>query len=159
MFRKLFAKIDELIDKFNELTNLDEIAIQILHLIEEAFTNNFSEDMAENEKLFDEIMQHTGFWKTLGKKLKKAIKDKEEFLKQLLYIATIMAEFERRYREKQRGLRKSKEIEKIIKKYTKYIQEAIQNKNLDKATLEKTIKDLRKSMEREIRAVSMELER
>ena len=86
-------------------------------------------------------------------------KDKEEFLKQLLYIATIMAEFERRYREKQRGLRKSKEIEKIIKKYTKYIQEAIKNKNLDKDTLEKTIKELRRSMEKEIKAVSMEMER
>lgn len=159
MFRKLFDKIDELIDKFNEITNLDEIAMQILHLIEEVFKENFSEDMEENEKLFDEIMQHEGFWKTLGKKLKKAIKDKEEFLKQLLYISTIMAEFERRYREKQKSLKKSKEIEKIIKKYAKYIQEVIANKKLDKATLEKTIKELRQSMEKEIKSLSIEIER
>ena len=77
MFRKLFDKIDELIDKFNELTNLDEIAIQILHLIEQAFTENFSEDMAENEKLFDEIMQHAGFGKRLVKNLKKRLKIKK----------------------------------------------------------------------------------
>jgi len=159
MFRKLFDKIDELIDKFNELTNLDEIAIQILHLIEQVFTENFSEDMAENEKIFDEVMQQEGFWKTLGKKLKKAIKNKEEFLKQLLYIATIMAEFERRYRQKQKGLRKNKEIEKIIKKYTRYMKEAIENKNLDKETLEKTLKELRISMEKEIKSVSLELDR
>lgn len=159
MFHKLFDKIDELIDKFNELTNLDEIAIQILHLIEQAFTENFSEDMAENEKIFDEVMQQEGFWKTLGKKLKKAIKNKEEFLKQLLYIATIMAEFERRYRQKQKGLRKNKEIEKIIKKYTRYMKEAIENKSLDKETLEKTLKELRISMEKEIKSVSLELDR
>lgn len=161
MFQKLFDKIDEIIDKFSEITNLDlgEIAFQILHLIDEALSENFSEDMEENEKLFDEIMQHQGFWKSLGKKLKKAIKDKEEFLKQLLYIATIMAEFERRYKEKQKSLKKNKEIEKIIKKYTKYIQEALKNKNLSKDDLEKTLKEIRYSMEKEIRYVSMEMER
>ena len=39
------------------------------------------------------------------------------------------------------------------------MKEAIENKNLDKETLEKTLKELRISMEKEIKSVSLELDR
>jgi len=159
MFKKLFNKVDSFIEKFNELINLEEIAIEVLHLIENAFSDHISNDMEENEKIFDEIMQKEGLWKSLGKKLKKALKDKEVFLKQLLYICAIMNEFERRYRARQRSNRKDKEINKIIEKHTKKITEISENMEFSQEYKNEEIKKRRAAMEKEIKNLDLELER
>ena len=77
MFQKLFEKIDEFIDKFNEVTNLEKIAMDVLDLIKQSFAENISEDKDVCEKTFDEIMQKEGLWKSIGAKMKKAMKSKE----------------------------------------------------------------------------------
>ena len=159
MFKKLFDKIDSFIEKFNEVTNLEQIAIEVLHLIENAFIDNISSDMDRNEKTFDEIMQKPGLWKSIGQKLKKALKDKEEFLKQLLYICAIMNEFERRYRARQKSNRKDKEMNKIIEKYTKDIKEISENSELSQEYKNDEIKKLRMAMEKEIKELDLELTR
>ena len=40
MFKKLFDKIDNFIENFNEITNLDQVVIEVLHLIEKIFSDN-----------------------------------------------------------------------------------------------------------------------
>ena len=159
MFKKLFDKIDSFIEKFNEITNLEEIAIDVLKLIENAFCDHFSSNMDENEKLFDEIMQKAGLWKSIGQKLKKALKDKEEFLKHLLYICAIMNEFDRRYRARQKSNRKDKEMNKIIEKHTKEIKEISENPEFSQEYKNEEIKKIRANMEKEIKALDLEIER
>ena len=159
MFKKLFDKIDSFIEKFNEITNLDEIAIEVLHLIENAFSDHISNNKELNEKMFDEIMQKPGLWKSLGQKLKKALKDKEEFLKQLLYICAVMNEFDRRYRARQRTNRKDKEMNKIIEKYTKEIKEISENPEFSQEYKNEEIKKIRANMEKEIKELDLEMER
>jgi len=159
MFKKLFEKIDDFIEKFNEVTNLEQIAIDVLHLIENAFLAHISNNMDQNEKIFDEIMQKQGLWKSIGQKLKKALKDKEEFLKQLLYICAIMNEFDRRYRARQKANRKDKEMNKIIEKYTKEIKEISENPELPQEYKNEEIKKIRATMEKEIKALDLELTR
>lgn len=151
MFQKLFDKIDEFIDKFNEITNLEEFAVNVLDTIKHAFEENISKDQEIYEKTFDEIMQKEGFWNSIGIKLKKAIKSKEEFLKYLLYISAIMNEFDKRYQEKQKTQKKEKELNKIITRYSKIIKELSENKNLTKEQIETEIKKCREKMQREIK--------
>lgn len=157
MFDKLFKKIDEFIEKINEITNLEQTAIEILQLINEAFSINVSNDSALNEKTFDDIMQKEGLWKNIGKKLKKSLKSKEEFLKQLLYIYVIMTEFEKRYKEHQRINNKDKETKKIIEKYTKKIKEILENAKFPKEYKNEEIRRIRAVMEKEIKALDMEI--
>jgi len=159
MFKKLFAKIDDFIEKFNETTNLEQIAIEVLHLIENAFSDNISVKPEVSEKIFDEIMQKPGLWKSIGQKLKKALKNKEEFLKQLLYICAIMNEFERRYRVRQRSNRKDKEMNKIIEKYTKEIAEISEDPELSQEYKNEKIKEIRSAMEKEIKSLDLEMQR
>ena len=159
MFSKLFERIDEFIEKFNEITNLEQIAIEVLQLINKAFNANISEDMETSEKIFDEVMQKEGLWKSIGKKLKKALKDKEEFLKQLLYIYVIMTEFERRYRARQKVSRKDKDTQKIIEKYTKEIKEVSENQEFSQEYKNEEIKRIRSVMEKEIKALDFEITR
>jgi len=159
MFKKLFNKIDSIIEKFNEITNLEEIAIEVLHLIENAFSDHISNNMEENEKLFDETMQKNGLWKSIGQKLKKSLKSKEELLKQLLYICAIMNEFDRRYRIRQKETRKDKEMNKIIEKYTKKIKEISEMPDLSQDYKNEEIKKLRIAMEKEIKSLDLELTR
>ena len=156
MFKKLFSKIDSVIEKFNEITNLEQIAIEVLQLIETAFSINISDDIEQSEKVFDETMQKPGLWKSLGQKLKKALKDKEEFLKQLLYICIIMNEFERRYRSRQKANRRDKEMNKIIEKYTKEIKEISENPEFPQEYKNDEIKKLRMAMEKEIKELELE---
>jgi len=159
MFSKLFEKIDEFIENFNEITNLEQIAIEVLQLINNAFSSNISEDMETSEKIFDEVMQKEGIWKSIGKKLKKALKDKEEFLKQLLYIYVIMTEFERRYRARQKVSRKDKDTQKIIEKYTKEIKDVSENQEFSQEYKNEEIKRIRTVMEKEIKALDFEITR
>ncbi len=159
MFKKLFDKIDEFIEKFNEVTNLDQIAIEILQLIEKTFSENISKDKSLNEKTFDEIMQKPGLWKSIGQRLKKALKDKEEFLKQLLYICAVINEFERRYRARERLSRKDKEINKIIEKYAKEISEISENPDFSQEYKNEEIKKVRANMEKEIKSLDLGLTR
>lgn len=156
MFKKLFDKVDEFIEKFNEVTNLDKFAIEILHLIESTFSSHFFSDMDLNEKKFDEIMQKPGLWKSIGQKLKKSLKNKEEFLKQLLYICALMNEFERRYRTLQKAKRRDKEMNKIIEKYTKEIKEISENTELPQEYKNSEIRKLRESMEKELKELNLE---
>ena len=151
MFQKLFNKVDEFIDKFNEITNLEEFAVTVLDTIKQAFEENISTVQEVYENTFDEVMQKEGFWNSLGIKLKKAIKSKEEFLKYLLYISTIMNEFDRRYQERQKAQRKDKELKKIIAKYSKIIKELSENKNLTKDQIENEIKKYREKMQKDIK--------
>lgn len=153
MFQKLFDKIDEFIDKFNEVTNLEEFAVTILDTIKKAFEENISKDQEVYEATFDEIMQKEGFWDSLGIKLKKALKSKEEFLKYLLYISTIMNEFDRRYQQREKSKKKDKELKKIINKYSKIIKELSENKNLTKEQIENEIKKCREKMQKEIKTL------
>ena len=151
MFQKLFDKIDEFIDKFNEITNLEKYAVKVLDIIKNTFVENISTQQEVYEKTFDEIMQKKGFWDSLGIKLKKSLKSKEEFLKYLLYISAIMNEFDRRYQERQKANKKDKELKKIINKYSKIIQELSENKNLTKEQIDIEIKKCREKMQREIK--------
>ncbi len=151
MFQKLFEKIDEFIDKFNEVTNLEKIAVDVLDLIKETFEDNISEDKEVCEKTFDEIMQKEGFWKSIGAKMKKAIKSKEELLKYLLYISAVMNEFQRRYISREMENKKDKELNKIIEKYSKIIKEISENKNLSKDQISEEVRICREKMQREIR--------
>ena len=75
MFQKLFSAVDEFIEKFKEITNIEElskITINVLQIIKDTLCQNLTEDMEENEKIFDEIMHEPGLWKSLGEKAKKA---------------------------------------------------------------------------------------
>ena len=159
MFRKLFKKIDNFIENFNEITNLEQFAIEVLQLIEESFKAIISPDKDLAEKTFDEIMGKPGLWKSIGAKLKKALKDKEAFLKQLLYICTLMNEFERRYKIQQKSNRKDKETNKIIEKYTKLISEISARTDLSQEYKNEEIKKLRANMEKEIKNLDYQLER
>lgn len=154
MFKKLLIKVDEFIDNFNKITNLEEIAIEVLNIITEVFNKKNID-----EKFFDEIMQIPGLWKSIGEKLKKSLKSKEELLKQLLYICTIMNEFERRYKAKQKNQRKDKEVKKIIEKYSRYIKEISESTALSKEVKNVEIKKMRVAMEREINELDLQLER
>ena len=159
MFKKLFSKIDSFIENFNEITNLEQFAIEVLKLIEESFSVFISKDKDTAEKTFDEIMDKPGLWKSIGLKLKKALKDKEAFLRQLLYICTLMNEFERRYKIHQRANRKDKEVNKIIEKYTKLISEISAKTDISQEYKNEEIKKLRATMEKEIKALDYQLER
>lgn len=159
MFKKLFKKVDEIIEKFNEITNLENLAIEVLHILDNITDNIISEDKDIKEKTFDEIMQKPGLWKSIGIKLKKSLKDKEEFLKQLLYICTLMNEFDRRSRILQKTKKRDKELNKIIEKYTKYIKEISENQNLTQEQKNTEIKKMRKQMEKEIKELDLEHER
>lgn len=159
MFKKLFDKINEIIETINQVSNLDEITVEIIDLIKSAFTENFSDDMKKNEELFDKIMGQKGLWTMIGKKIKKALRSKEELIKFLLYVRAVMSEFERRYYQNQKENRRNKEIEKIIDKYTKLIKEVTENKNLSKTSIEKEIKKLQLAMQKEIKNLDFVLER
>lgn len=151
MFQKLFDKLDEFIDKFNEVTNLEQFAVEVLDTIKKAFEENISTEQEVYENTFDEVMQKEGFWDSLGIKLKKALKSKEEFLKYLLYISTVMNEFDRRYKAREKSQKKDKELNKIINKYSKIIKELSENKNLTKEQIENEIKMYREKMQTEIK--------
>ena len=102
MFNKLFAKINELIDKFSEVLTEEELtasAIEVLEIMEEELKENLTDDMEKNEEIFDETMNNPGLWKAIGKKIKKAIKNQNELLKMLLYASAVFAEFDRRNRQ------------------------------------------------------------
>lgn len=158
MFQKLFDKIDEFIDKFNEVTNLEKIAVDVLDLIKKTFEENISGDKDVCEKTFDEVMQKEGFWKSIGEKMKKAIKSKEELLKYLLYVSAIMNEFQRRYIAREKEGKKDKELNKIIEKYSKLIKEISENKNLSREQINEEVRICRDKMQREIRSLDKDLE-
>ncbi len=158
MFQKLFDKIDEFIDKFNEITNLEQIAVDMLNLIKKTFEENISEDKEVYEKTFDEIMQKEGFWKSIGEKMKKAIKSKEELLKYLLYVSAIMNEFQKRYIAREKEDKKDKELNKIIEKYSKLIKEISENKNLSKDQINEEVRIYRNKMQREIKNLDKDFE-
>lgn len=156
MFQKLFKKVDDFIDKFKEINSFEElskITIDILQIIKETLCQNLSEDMEDNEKIFDEIMHEPGLWKLLGEKAKKAMKDKKALLQFLLYISAIMNEFQNRLIQKRKEEKKYSEFNKIIKKYMEFINEIMTNDELSDADKEKHILKLKKSMEKEIRAL------
>lgn len=157
MFQKLFNKIDEFIEKFNEVTNLEEIAVEVLNIIKEALHTNVSSKQEECEKIFNEIMQKEEFWESLGAKLKKSLKSKEEFLKYLLYISTIMNEFDKRYQEKQHESKKDNELNKIFEKYAKIIKEISENTNLSKDQIDIEVKKYREKMQQEIKNLDKEI--
>lgn len=157
MFKKLFNKIDDFIENFNNVTNLEQVAIDVLHLIAQAFNTNISESQEVNEKTFDEIMNKPGLWKSIGQKLKKALKNKEDFLKQLLYICTLMNEFERRYRARQKEERRDKDIKKIIEKYSQKIKEISEDPDFSQEYKNDEIKKIRFAMEKEIKSLDFEL--
>lgn len=154
MFKKLLKKVDEFIENFNNITNLEQVAMEALNIINEIFS-----EKKINEKTFDEIMQIQGLWRNIGEKLKKSLKNKEELLKQLLYICTIMTEFEKRYKTRQKEQRKDKELKKIIDKYSKYIKEISENQNLSQEQKNVEIKKMRIAMEKEIKELDMQHER
>lgn len=158
MFQKLFDKIDEFIDKFNEVTNLEKIAVDVLDLIKKTFEENISEDKDVCEKTFDEVMQKEGFWKSIGEKMKKAIKSKEELLKYLLYVSAIMNEFQRRYIAREKEGKKDKELNKVIEKYSKLIKEISENKNLSREQINEEVRICRDKMQREIRSLDKDFE-
>lgn len=156
MFQKLFNKVDEFIDKFKEINSFDElskITIDILQIIKETLCENLSEDMEDNEKIFDEIMHEPGLWKSLGEKAKKAMKEKKALLQFLLYISAIMNEFQNRLMQKIKEEKKYSEFNKIIKKYMELINEIMENKELSESQKETNILKLKKAMEKEIRSL------
>ena len=83
----------------------------------------------------------------------------EEFLKQLLYLCALMNEFERRHRARQKANRKDKEMNKIIEKYTKEIKEISENPEYSQEYKNEEIKKIRATMEKEIKALDLELTR
>lgn len=156
MFQKLFEKVDQFIDKFKEIDNFDElskITIDILQIIKETLCQNLSEDMEDNETIFDEIMREPGLWKSLGEKAKKAMKDKKALLQFLLYISAIMNEFQNRLLQKMKEERKYGEFNKIIKRYMELINETMENKELTEEQKENNILKLKKAMEKEIKCL------
>lgn len=156
MFKKLFNAVDEFIDKFKDITQIEEmskITINILQIIKDTLCENLSNDMEENEAIFDELMNEPGLWKKIGEKAKKAMKDKKQLLQFLLYISAIMNEFQNRLIQKRKEEKKYKEFNKIIKKYMELINEIIENKDLDEKIKEQNILKLKKSMEKEIRSL------
>lgn len=159
MFQKLFDVVDNFIENFktiNSVEELSKITFNILKIIKDIFCETLSNDMEQNEKLFNEIMGIEGLWKKIGEKAKKAMKKKEELLKFLLYISAIMNEFQNRLKEKQREEKHAKEFDKIIQKYQKLLKEILENKNLDEKTREKSILELKKAMEYELKGFSLE---
>lgn len=159
MFQKLFDKIDKFVEDFKQINTeqeLSKITLDVLKIIKEIFIETLSPDMEQNEKLFNDLMGVEGLWKKIGEKAKKAMKEKEELLKFLLYISAIMNEFQNRLRERRREEKRLKELDKIIKKYMQMIKEIFENKNLDEKTREKSILELKKSMERELKGFSLE---
>lgn len=156
MFQKLFEKVDQFIDKFKEIDNFDElskITIDILQIIKETLCQNLSEDMEDNEAIFDEIMHEPGLWKSLGEKAKKAMKDKKALLQFLLYISAIMNEFQNRLLQKMKEEKKYGEFNKIIKKYMELINQIMENKELTEEQKENNILKLKKAMEKEIKCL------
>ena len=156
MFQKLFSAVDEFIEKFKEITNIEElskITINVLQIIKDTLCQNLTEDMEENEKIFDEIMHEPGLWKSLGEKAKKAMKDKKALLQFLLYISAIMNEFQNRLIQKRKEEKKYGEFNRIIKKYMELINEIVENKELPEEQKERNILKLKKAMEKEIRAL------
>jgi len=159
MFQKLFDKIDEFIDNFKQINTIQElskITLNVLQIIKDILTENLSPDMEQNEKLFNEIMGIENLWKKIGEKAKKAMKEKEELLKFLLYISAVMYEFQSRLRERQKQEKRMKEFSKIIQKYQKLLKEILENKNLDEKTREKSILELKKAMDRELNGFQLE---
>jgi len=159
MFQKLFDTIDNFIENFKQINSVEElskITLNVLKIIKDIFTETLSPDMEQNENLFNEVMGIEGFWKKIGEKAKKAMKEKEELLKFLLYISAIMNEFQNRLREKQREEKHLKEFNRIIQKYQKLLKEILENKNLDEKTREKSIIELKKAMERELKGYQLE---
>ncbi|MBE5812388.1 MAG: hypothetical protein E7314_01880 [Clostridiales bacterium] len=156
MFEKLFDKVDKFIDKFQEINTFEElskITIDILQTIKETLCENLSEDMQNNEQIFDEIMNQTGLWKLIGEKAKKAMKDKKALLQFLLYISAIMNEFQNRLIQKRKEEKKYGEFNKIIKKYMELINEIMENNELSEKQKEINIFKLKKSMEKEIKSL------
>jgi len=156
MFQKLFNKVDEFIEKFKEINTFEElskITIEVLQIIKETLCQNLSEDMEDNEKIFDEIMHEPGLWKSLGEKAKKAMRDKKALLQFLLYISAIMNEFQNRLMQKIKEERKYGEFNKIVKKYMELINEIMTKEELTEEQKEANILKLKKSMEKEIRAL------
>lgn len=156
MFQKLFAKVDEFIENFKEINTFEElskITINVLQIIKETLCQNLSEDMEDNEKIFDEIMREPGLWKALGEKAKKAMKEKKALLQFLLYISAIMNEFQNRLIQKMKEEKKYGEFNRIIKKYMNLINEIMEKEEFTEDEKEKNILKLKKSMEKEIRAL------
>ena len=159
MFQKLFDVVDNFIENFkiiNSVEELSKITLNVLKIIKDIFSETLTDDMEQNEKLFNEIMGIEGLWKKIGEKAKKAMKEKEELFKFLLYISAIMNEFQNRLREKQREEKHAKEFNRIIQKYQKLLKEILENKDLDEKTREKSILELKKAMERELKGFSLE---
>ena len=156
MFKKLFIAVDEFIDKFKDITQIEEmskITINILQIIKETLCLNLSDNMEENEVIFDELMKEPGLWKKIGEKAKKAMNDKKKLLQFLLYISAIMNEFQNRLIQKRKQEKKYKDFNKIIKKYMQFINEIIENKELTDIQKEENILKLKKSMEKEIKSL------
>ena len=109
--------------------------------------------MEKNEKIFDELMNEPGLWKSFGEKAKKAMKDKKSLLQFLLYISAIMNEFQNRLIQKRKEERKYKEFNKIIKKYMEIINEIMENSELADSQKEINILKLKKAMEKEIKSL------
>jgi len=159
MFQKLFDLVDNFIENFKQLNNIEDlskITLNTLKIIKEIFTETLTDDMEQNEKLFDELMGIKGLWKKIGEKAKKAMQEKEELLKFLLYVSAIMNEFQNRLKEKQRQERRIKNFNKIMQKYQKMLKEILENKDLDERTREKSIIELKKAMERELKGFQLE---
>jgi len=156
MFNKLFSKINELIDKFSVILSEEELtasAIEVLKIMEEELKENLTDDMEKNEEIFDETMNNPGLWKSIGRKIKKAIKNQNELLKMLLYASAIFAEFDRRNRQKRKEEKKAKEFDKIIKKYLAQIIEIEKNPEIPQDMKQKQIRDIKKMMEKVMKSL------
>jgi len=156
MFQKLFDKVEEFINKFKEINTFEElskITIDVLQIIKDTLCQNLNENMEENEKTFDELMNEPGLWKSLGEKAKKAMKDKKALLQFLLYISAIMNEFQNRLIQKRKEEKQYGEFNKIIKKYMQLINEIMEKDELTEDQKETSILKLKKSMEKEIKAL------
>jgi len=156
MFNKLFSKINELIDKFSVILSEEELtasAIEVLKIMEEELKENLTDDMEKNEEIFDETMNNPGLWKTIGKKIKKAIKNQNELLKMLLYASAIFAEFDRRNRQKRKEEKKAKEFDKIMKKYLAQIIEIEKNPEIPQDMKQKQIRDIKRLIEKVMKSL------
>jgi hypothetical protein len=153
MFQKFFDFIDTFIDGFDNINTEEELSVlsfKLLNILKEELTENLTDDMTENEKIFDDIMNEPGLWSKIGEKIKKAVKNKKELLKFLLYLSILINEFQKRLKQKQKEGKKYKDFDKIINKYMKLIKEVLDNKDLDETIRKKQIYELKKAMKKEI---------
>lgn len=159
MFQEFFKFLDNFIDNFDDIDTEEELSMlsfRLLNILKEELTENLTDDMAENEKIFDDIMKEPGLWNKIGEKIKKAIKNKKDLLKLLLYLSVLIGEFQKRLKQKQKEEKRYKDFDKIIKKYMKLIKEVLDNKDLDEIIRKKQIHELKKSMKKEIEYLERE---